>query len=106
MTVNDHLDCFEPGLVVIPCGGRKLDRRAPAGHLYVGSYHGACRRAAEALEPGRLLILSARYGLLDLDDVVEPYDPPPGAAGSITADALLEQARGRGAVVALGAPGR
>ncbi|MFD5718086.1 DUF6884 domain-containing protein [Streptomyces sp. NPDC127036] len=107
MTVNDHLDCFEPELVVIPCGSRKLDRRAPAGDLYVGSYHRACRRAAEALEPGRLLILSARYGLLDLDDVVEPYDTPHGAAGSITADALLEQARRRGAlldgpVVALG----
>ncbi|MCX5134363.1 hypothetical protein OOK06_20005 [Streptomyces sp. NBC_00340] len=83
MTVNDHLDCFEPELVVIPCGSRKLDRRSPAGDLYVGSYHRACRRAAEALEPGRLLILSARYGLLDLDDVVEPYDTPHGAADSI-----------------------
>ncbi|MFD6918894.1 DUF6884 domain-containing protein [Streptomyces sp. NPDC059944] len=107
MTANDHLDCFEPELVVIPCGSRKLDRRAPAGDLYLGSYHRACRRAAEALEPGRLLILSARYGLLDLDDVIEPYDTPHGAADSITADAVLEQARQRdvilrGPVVALG----
>lgn len=102
MTPNDHLDCFEPELVVIPCGSRKLDRRAPAGDLYVGSYHRACRRAAEALEPGRLLILSARYGLLDLDDVVEPYDTPHGAADSITAAALVEQARRRGVI--LGSP--
>ncbi|MFE9809231.1 DUF6884 domain-containing protein [Streptomyces sp. NPDC005227] len=99
MTANGHLDCFEPELVVIPCGSRKLGRRAPAGDLYVGSYHRACRRAAEALEPGRLLILSARYGLLDLDDVIEPYDTPHGAADSITADALLEQARQRGVVL-------
>ncbi|MGY4737280.1 DUF6884 domain-containing protein [Streptomyces sp. B21-108] len=45
-------------------------------------YLRACRTAAEALRPDRLLILSARYGLLDLDDVVEPYDTPHGAKES------------------------
>ncbi|MFB6703171.1 DUF6884 domain-containing protein [Streptomyces sp. NPDC056333] len=91
-TANDHLDCFEPELVVIPCGSRKLGRRARAADMYVGSYHRACRRAADALQPDRLLILSARYGLLDLDDVIEPYDTPHGAAGAITGQDLLEQA--------------
>jgi Family of unknown function (DUF6884) len=92
MTANDYLDCFKPELVVIPCGSRKLDRRARAADLYVGSYHRACRKAADALQPDRLLILSARYGLLDLDDVIEPYDTPHGAADAITAPALLRQA--------------
>ena len=59
-----------------PCGSRKLDHRAPAADLYTGSYHRACRKTADALRPDRLLILSARYGLLDLDDIIEPYDTP------------------------------
>ncbi|MET7860407.1 DUF6884 domain-containing protein [Streptomyces sp. NPDC005318] len=92
MTANDHLDCFTPELVIIPCGSRKLDRPARAADMYVGSYHRACRKAADALQPDRLLILSARYGLLGLDDVIEPYDTPHGAADAVTAHALLEQA--------------
>jgi hypothetical protein len=92
MTANDYLDCFKPELIVIPCGSRKLSRRARAADLYVGSYHRACRKAADALQPDRLLILSARHGLLDLDDVIEPYDTPHGAADAITAQVILHQA--------------
>ncbi|MFF1740711.1 DUF6884 domain-containing protein [Streptomyces mirabilis] len=99
MTANDYLDCFQPELVVIPCGSRKLGRRARAADLYVGSYHRACRRAADASRPDRLLILSARYGLLDLDDVIDPYDTPHGAADAITARALLKQATVRDIVL-------
>ncbi|MFC9634394.1 DUF6884 domain-containing protein [Streptomyces mirabilis] len=99
MTANDYLDCFQPELVVIPCGSRKLGRRARAADLYVGSYHRACRRAADALRPDRLLILSARYGLLDLDDVIDPYDTPHGAADAITVQALLKQATVRDIVL-------
>ena len=85
-----------PELIVVPCGARKLDRRARAADMYTGSYHRACRRAAEALRPDRLVILSARYGLLDLDDEIEPYDTAHGAAGSVTADVLRDQAVRRG----------
>ncbi|MFC8257818.1 DUF6884 domain-containing protein [Streptomyces sp. NPDC057291] len=99
MTANDYLDCFEPELVVIPCGSRKLGRRARAADMYVGSYHRACRKAADALQPDRLLILSARHGLLDLDDVIEPYDTPHGAADAITAQVLLQQATMRDIVL-------
>lgn len=63
--------------------------------MYIGSYHRACRKAADALQPDRLLILSARYGLLDLDDVIEPYDTPHGTTDAITGHALLEQATAR-----------
>jgi hypothetical protein len=83
-------------LRAFPCGARKLDHPARAADMYVGSYHRACRRAAEAFRPGRLVILSARYGLLDLDDEIEPYDTPHGAAGAVTARLLREQAVGRG----------
>ncbi|GAA5020548.1 hypothetical protein GCM10023335_50400 [Streptomyces siamensis] len=99
MTANDRLDLFRPELVVIPCGSRKLGRRARAADMYVGSYHRACRRTADALRPDRLLILSARHGLLDLDDVIEPYDTPHGSADAVTAQVLLEQATLRAVVL-------
>ncbi|WP_433517366.1 DUF6884 domain-containing protein [Nonomuraea sp. CA-143628] len=95
MTPNDHTDGVTPELIVIPCGARKLDHRAQAADMYIGSYHRACRRAAEALQPDRLVILSARYGLLDLDDEIEPYDTP-HSAGTLTAQLLLDQAATRG----------
>ncbi|CAG6399003.1 hypothetical protein NMG29_11715 [Streptomyces cocklensis] len=107
MPTSDHQDCFAAELIVIPCGARKLDRPARAADMYVGSYHRACRRAAQALRPDRLLILSARHGLLALDDEIEPYDTPHGAADAVTALFVREQAARRGIeqldpVVALG----
>ncbi|MEU1616517.1 DUF6884 domain-containing protein [Streptomyces sp. NPDC005722] len=93
-TPTQDTDGFRPELVVIPCGSRKLDHRARAADLYTGSYHRACRRAAEALRPDRLLILSARYGLLDLDDEIDPYDTPHGHADAVTAALLRTQAEG------------
>lgn len=85
-----------PELIVITCGSRKVDHRAPAGELYTGPYHRACRRAAEALQPERLLILSSAYGLLGVDDVIDPYDTPFGTAGSVTGARLVAQAHERG----------
>ena len=63
-------------LVMVPCGSRKTQLpQAPAGQLYIGSYHLACRRAAAVLTtPDRILILSAMHGLLPLDRVIAPYE--------------------------------
>jgi hypothetical protein len=96
MTPDDHAVGLPPELIVIPCGARKLDHRARAADMYVGSYHRACRRAAEALRPDRLVILSAHYGLLDPGDEIDPYDTPHGAAGAVTAELLRDQAARRG----------
>lgn len=85
-----------PDLVVVPCGGRKLQRPAPAGALYVGPYHRACRRAAAALSPRRTLILSARHGLVGLDEVLAPYDTTFGDPDAVTADHVAAQADQRG----------
>lgn len=98
MTPNDYTDGVAPELIVIPCGARKLDHRARAADMYIGAYHRACRRAAEALRPDRLVILSARYGLLDLKDEIEPYHTPHGAADAVTARLLRDQAAERGMV--------
>ncbi|MFK0063383.1 DUF6884 domain-containing protein [Streptomyces werraensis] len=96
-------------VVVIPCGGAKQAQAAPAGELYVGGYHRACRRAADALtaEGGTVVVLSALHGLVPLDQVLEPYDLRMGQPGSVTPARLAEQARALGLdrareVVALG----
>ncbi|MFE7933395.1 DUF6884 domain-containing protein [Streptomyces sp. NPDC057456] len=82
-------------VVIIPCGAAKLDRSAAAGELYVGSYHRACRRAADALTAtgGTVLVLSALYGLAPLERVLQPYELRMGQPGSITADRLQAQAQ-------------
>lgn len=84
-------------IVVIPCGARKLDRPASAGQLYTGPYFTATKRAALRLAPPeRVLILSGKYGLLGLDDPIEPYEQHLGAPGSVTAAVVRDQAATRG----------
>ncbi|MET8609769.1 DUF6884 domain-containing protein [Streptomyces misionensis] len=82
-------------LVVIPCAARKLSQPAPAGELYVGSYHRACRAAADRLtaDGGTLLILSDLYGFVRTTQVLQPYDMRVGDPRSVTVDKLREQAR-------------
>lgn len=63
--------------VIIPCSGAKAEHPAPAGDLYLGSWHRLARAAADALvarEGGRVLILSALHGVVQLGDQLEPYD--------------------------------
>lgn len=87
-------------LVIVPCGGAKLDHPAPAGELYTGSYHRACRQAAERLGARRVLILSALHGLLELDEMVEPYDLRMGQPGCVDAERVGKQARELGELYA------
>lgn len=65
-----------PVVVVIPCGAEKLDATAPARDLYVGSMFRMALAAAEAEiagTSGRILILSALHGLLELDTIVAEH---------------------------------
>jgi hypothetical protein len=83
--------------VIVCCGAAKIDRPAPAGEMYVGSFHHMARTAAATLtSESRLLILSARYGLLRPTDVIEPYDLRLGQLGSATAADIREQAAEQG----------
>ncbi|MFJ5635214.1 DUF6884 domain-containing protein [Streptomyces goshikiensis] len=81
-------------VVVIPCSGAKTSHPAAAGQLYTGSLHKHARRTADALtaQGGTVLVLSARHGLLPLDQVIEPYDQTWKDDGSITVDDLQAQA--------------
>lgn len=82
-------------LVVIACGASKLDHRAPAVRLYTGQHFRASLAAAlsVARDPSTIVrILSAKYGLLRLDELVDPYELRMGDAGSVTGDELADQA--------------
>jgi len=82
-------------VVVIPCSGKKQDVPAPAGEMYLGNYHRACRATADVLtaDEGLVLVLSARYGLAPLDKVLEPYDLTFSDRGAVSDVYLQAQAR-------------
>ncbi|MFF3416807.1 DUF6884 domain-containing protein [Streptomyces sp. NPDC002698] len=79
-------------LILVACGGKKLDTdRAAAGEMYVGSYHKACRKAADALGDW-VMVLSAKYGLVGLDDEIDAYDVRVNDPDAITPEELAKQA--------------
>jgi hypothetical protein len=89
-------------LIIVGCGRTKAPTPTLAGALYTGSYHAACRRAAAALarQDDTVMILSAKHGLLDLDEHVAPYELTLGQPGAVTADQVRQQATERGLLMA------
>ena len=64
---------FHIGLIA--CSRTKADRPFPARELYLSPLFRAARAYAERrYGPGQWLILSARYGLVEPDQVLAPYD--------------------------------
>jgi hypothetical protein len=68
---------------VIPCGAEKAEAPAPARELYLGQAFRLALAAAEAEAaaterdlgtPARVLILSAKHGLVSPDAELAPYD--------------------------------
>lgn len=87
-------------LVVIPCAADKLDVPALAMDLYSSDNFAHVLNAArvtavaDAAEFGhdtKVMILSAKHGLIDLGQVIEPYDVKMGDAGCIGRDDLVDQ---------------
>lgn len=61
-------------VVLISCGKRKLPGKSKASDLYIGAYFKYQLRYARNLEPDRIYILSAKYGLIGLDDEIDTYN--------------------------------
>ncbi|MBU2530666.1 MAG: hypothetical protein KKD35_06470 [Elusimicrobia bacterium] len=61
-------------IVLIPCVKEKLDYKAKASDLYIGALFKKLFEFAKSLSPDKIFILSGKYGLLELDDEIEPYD--------------------------------
>ena len=84
-------------IVILSCGKAKAASIRPARALYTGCYFRAClAHALSVSPPGRCLILSAKHGLLGLDDPIAPYDLRMGRPGSVTPARIAEQAGRRG----------
>ena len=61
-------------IVLISCVSKKLPHKAEAQCIYVSSLFRLNLAYARTLRPDAIHILSAKYGLLDLDTVIEPYN--------------------------------
>ncbi len=84
---------------IIPCGAGKQAQAANAVELYVGTMFQHTLKAARACVAAdvadggdaQILIMSAKYGLIKLDDFVQPYECKMGSKGSVTADFVAAQ---------------
>ena len=71
-------------IVVIPCGGAKLQSSAPASELYTGSmFKDTIKTARTMTQESNIFILSAKHGLIALDQIIEPYDIKMGQKNSV-----------------------
>ena len=61
-------------IVLISCVSKKLDEKSKARDLYVSPLFKYNLQYAQLLCPDKIFILSAKYGLLSLDDEIKPYN--------------------------------
>lgn len=61
-------------IVLISCVKSKLTYRARAKDLYISDLFCKSLTYAQSLHPEAIYILSAKYGLLDLEQVIDPYE--------------------------------
>jgi len=61
-------------IVLISCVSKKLPYKAKAKELYISTLFKYNLKYARSLSPDKIFILSAKYGLVDLEKKIEPYD--------------------------------
>lgn len=62
-------------MVLISCVKSKRDHPCPASEMYISPlYRKSLTLARKMVPDDHIRILSARYGLLRLDDIIEPYN--------------------------------
>lgn len=61
-------------IVLISCVSKKLGRRAKARELYTSPLFKMGFRYAKSLNPDKIFILSAKYGLVDTETEIDPYE--------------------------------
>lgn len=81
-------------LIVIGCGQEKATMPAPAAQLYTGAqFRLALRWARSHVPDSHIVILSARYGFVALDDEIAPYNVRMGDREAIQPHGLRASAR-------------
>lgn len=68
------IDCLD--LIVVSCCAKKLAEPAPAGELYQSRVYSLLRDHATELDAAGvgLAVMSAEYGLITWESMIEPYD--------------------------------
>ncbi|HBG75085.1 MAG: hypothetical protein A2X25_14630 [Chloroflexi bacterium GWB2_49_20] len=61
-------------IVLISCVSQKQSHRSKAKDLYISALFKKNLAYARRLNPDAIYILSAKYGLIDLDTEIEPYN--------------------------------
>ena len=61
-------------IVLISCVSKKLSKESKAQDLYISPLFRYNLEYAKSLKPDKIFILSAKYGLLNLDEEIEPYN--------------------------------
>ncbi|RPJ71623.1 MAG: hypothetical protein EHM20_14475 [Alphaproteobacteria bacterium] len=61
-------------IVLISCVKKKLPYKSKAKELYVSTLFKYNLKYARSLSPDKIFILSAKYGLVDSEAEIEPYD--------------------------------
>lgn len=61
-------------IILISCVSKKLNQKSKARDLYISPLFKKNLNYAQKLQPDQIFILSAKYGLVDLEQVIEPYD--------------------------------
>lgn len=86
-------------IALISCGKTKLDQSAPACRLYTGDLFQKSLAYAQRINADAIYILSANYGLLELDQEIAPYEKTLNRMSSVDVarwgDAVVAQLRSR-----------
>jgi hypothetical protein len=61
-------------IILIPCVSKKLNQKSKAECLYISPLFKKNLQYAKSLHPDKIYILSAKHGLLKIDEEVEPYE--------------------------------
>ena len=61
-------------IVLISCVKQKLNKPAKAKELYVSDLFKKFFAYAKTLSPDMVYVLSAKYGLLNCEEIIEPYE--------------------------------
>lgn len=69
-----HQSSMRKRIILISCVSQKLPHRAKARDLYISTLFKLNLKYAEQLAPDEIFILSAKYGLLALEQEIEPYE--------------------------------
>ena len=81
--------------MLLSCASKKALQKTKARDLYQSALFKSSLKFAESLKPDNIFILSAKYGLLELEKEIEPYNQTlnkmPDKERKIWADKVISQ---------------